>query len=54
MNLLCLGARVVGTELAEELVKTFLQANFSGEERHRRRLDKVITIERQFMNPPLP
>ncbi len=47
MNVLCLGARVVGTELAMELVITFLNARFSGEERHRRRLDKVLAIEKQ-------
>jgi ribose 5-phosphate isomerase B len=51
MNVLCLGARVVGTELAEELVKAFLTASFSGEKRHRHRLDKVQAIERQFMSP---
>ena len=40
MNLLCLGARVVGPALAGELVQTFLAARFSGAERHRRRLGK--------------
>lgn len=45
MNVLCLGARVVGTELAAELVAAFLRASFSGEDRHRRRLDKVLAIE---------
>lgn len=47
MNLLCLGARVIGVELAIELVTAFLNARFSGEERHRRRLEKVLAIERQ-------
>lgn len=47
MNILCLGARVVGPELAGELVESFLKANFSGETRHRRRLEKVLAIERQ-------
>ncbi len=47
MNVLCLGARVVGTELAEELVNVFLAASFSGEERHRRRLEKVTALERK-------
>jgi ribose 5-phosphate isomerase B len=46
VNVLCLGARVIGAELAGELVRTFVPASFSGEERHRRRLDKVIAIER--------
>jgi ribose 5-phosphate isomerase B len=41
MNVLCLGARVVGPALAEELVRTFLKARFSGAERHQRRLAKV-------------
>jgi ribose 5-phosphate isomerase B len=47
MNVLCLGARVIGTELAYELVTAFLNASFSGEERHRRRLQKVLSIERK-------
>jgi len=45
MNVLVLGARVVGEELAKELVKAFLSAEFSGEDRHRRRLEKVIALE---------
>ena len=49
MNILCLGARVVGPELAVELVEAFLKANFSGETRHRRRLEKVLAIEQQAM-----
>ncbi|HEX8649502.1 MAG TPA: ribose 5-phosphate isomerase B [Pyrinomonadaceae bacterium] len=44
-NVLCLGARVVGTELAMEIVRAFVQARFTGEERHRRRLLKVAAIE---------
>jgi len=47
MNILCLGARVVGVELAMELVTAFLSASFSGETRHRRRLEKVLAIEQQ-------
>ncbi len=49
MNVLCLGARVVGIELARELVTAFLSAGFSGEERHRRRLEKILAIERQAL-----
>jgi ribose 5-phosphate isomerase B len=49
MNVLCLGARVVGVELAKELVITFLKARFSGEERHQRRLEKVLAIEQQAL-----
>jgi len=45
MNILCLGARVIGLELAKELAAVFLKANFSSEERHRRRLQKVLAIE---------
>lgn len=45
MNVLCLGARVIGEELAADLVKDFLGASFSGLERHRRRLGKVRVLE---------
>jgi ribose 5-phosphate isomerase B len=45
MNVLCLGARIIGVELARELVKAFLSATFSGAERHLRRLAKVDDIE---------
>ena len=44
-NVLCLGARVVGTELALEIVRAFVNARFSGEERHRRRLAKIEAME---------
>jgi RpiB/LacA/LacB family sugar-phosphate isomerase len=44
-NLLCLGSRVIGGALARDLVETFLQARFTGEARHRRRLGKVIALE---------
>ncbi len=47
MNVLCLGARVIGVEVATELVVSFIEASFSGEERHQRRLNKVLEIERQ-------
>ena len=45
-NTLCIGARVVGVELALEIVRAFLAAQFNGEERHRRRLAKVLEIEK--------
>lgn len=45
MNVLVLGARVIGPALARELVRTFLAARFSGEERHVRRLKKVQALE---------
>jgi ribose 5-phosphate isomerase B len=44
-NVLCLGARVVGLELALEIVRAFANARFTGEERHRRRLAKIADIE---------
>ena len=47
MNVLCLGARVIGSELAAELVRDFLGARFSGAERHRRRLGKIAAMERR-------
>jgi ribose 5-phosphate isomerase B len=49
MNVLTLGARIIGGELARELVQAFLGATFSGDERHRRRLDKVLAIEARYM-----
>ncbi len=45
MNVLVLGARVVGTAVAEELARTFIAAKFSEEERHRRRFGKIQQIE---------
>ena len=45
MNVLCLGARIIGGELAREIVIAFANAKFSGEERHLRRLNKVLKIE---------
>jgi len=44
-NVLCLGARVVGVELALEIVRAFVAAKFTGEERHRRRLAKIAAME---------
>ena len=44
-NVLCLGARVIGVELALEIVRAFVAARFSGEERHRRRLAKIEAME---------
>jgi ribose 5-phosphate isomerase B len=48
VNVLALGARVIGPELALELVSTFLAARYSGEERHDRRLRKVAALERKL------
>jgi ribose 5-phosphate isomerase B len=49
VNVLCLGARVVGPDLARALVDTFLAASFSGDERHLRRLAKIDAIESRFL-----
>jgi ribose 5-phosphate isomerase B len=48
VNVLCLGARVIGPALAAEVIQAFLRAEFSGEERHVRRLGKIEAIEREF------
>ncbi|HEU4364619.1 MAG TPA: ribose 5-phosphate isomerase B [Candidatus Krumholzibacteria bacterium] len=48
INVLVLGGRVVGEAVALELVTAFLDARFSGDERHRRRLDKVKAIEKKY------
>ena len=52
MNVLCLGARIVGGELAKELVNTFVAAGYSGEERHQRRLNKVLAMEADLAADP--
>jgi RpiB/LacA/LacB family sugar-phosphate isomerase len=49
MNVLTLGSRVIGVEPAIECAQAFLAARFSGEPRHRRRLDKVLAIEAASM-----
>jgi ribose 5-phosphate isomerase B len=51
LNVLCLGGRIEGPELAWELVQIFLQARFSGAPRHRRRLQKVIALEADAKSP---
>ena len=48
MNVLCLASRVVGEQVALELVDAFLSARFTAEERHVRRLKKVLAIERKY------
>jgi ribose 5-phosphate isomerase B len=48
MNVLVLGSRVIGMELARDLVKAFLGAAFSGEERHQRRVSKVKAMEMRY------
>ena len=51
MNVLCLGARVIGPELALDVVRDYVGARFSGAERHRRRLAKVAAFEADFGAP---
>ena len=46
-NVACIGARVIGPAYAADIVRAFAGAAFSGEERHRRRLEKVLEIERK-------
>jgi ribose 5-phosphate isomerase B len=48
MNVLCLGSEVVGAELAADLVRTFLRAEFDGGERYVRRLEKIEQMEREL------
>ncbi len=45
MNVMCLGGRIIGIEVAQELVKAYLEAEYSGAERHNRRLGKVQDLE---------
>lgn len=49
MNVLCLGARIIGEEVAVELAVSFVNARFTKEERHLRRLNKVLEIEREAL-----
>ena len=48
VNVICLGGRVIGPALAEDILPVFLLARFSGDERHVRRLEKIAGIEREF------
>jgi len=48
MNVLVLGSRIIGVKLAEDLVKAFLAAKFSNEDRHVRRLNKIRALETKF------
>lgn len=47
MNVLVLGSRILGVKLAEDLVKAYLGANFTNEERHKRRLAKIVALEQK-------
>lgn len=52
MNVLTLGGRVIDAELGRELVYAFLNARFSGEQRHTRRLNKVLALEAKYASQP--
>jgi RpiB/LacA/LacB family sugar-phosphate isomerase len=52
MNVLVLGSRVIGPELAKDLCTTFLNARFTAEERHRRRLAKILSLEQRYALQP--
>jgi len=48
MNVLVMGSRIIGVELAGEIVRTYLRAAYSGEERHRRRVAKIAALEHKY------
>lgn len=54
INILCLGARVIGPELGKEIIRVWLSASFSEAERHCRRLAKVNEIEKEFLEGRAP
>jgi len=54
MNVLTVGARITGIEVVREIVRSYLNATFSGEERHIRRLNKVLNAERAMAEPNEP
>ena len=49
VNVLCIGERVIGIELAREIIYTFIRANYSNEPRHQKRLKKIFAIEDKNM-----
>jgi ribose 5-phosphate isomerase B len=51
INVLCMGARVIGPELAGDILRAYSAASYTGEERHARRLEKVMDIERTRGRP---
>lgn len=53
VNILCLGQRVTGVEVVREIAFTYLTANFTGEERHKRRLAKIEVLEHQNLKEKL-
>lgn len=51
MNVLCIGARIIGSELAFEIIRSFLNAKYEPGERHARRLEKVLRMEAEGLGP---
>ncbi|MCA9130676.1 MAG: ribose 5-phosphate isomerase B [Planctomycetales bacterium] len=49
MNVLCIGARIVGQEVAKELLQAFLAAKYTPQPRHQQRVDKILAIEKRYM-----
>lgn len=54
MNVLCIGARVIGIELAQEVVRSFLSATYAPQPRHQKRVDKILEIERKALAGEYP
>lgn len=54
MNVLCIGARVIGPELAMEIIRSFLGATYAPQPRHKLRVDKIVAIERRAMQGGYP
>jgi len=54
MNVLCIGARVIGSELAFEIIRSFLGAKYVPEERHARRLEKMLRLEAEGLSKSSP
>ena len=50
MNILCLGGRVIGIEMAKELILTFMKAKFNNEEKYKRRVEKIFEIEKRGLS----
>ncbi|MEZ5952010.1 MAG: RpiB/LacA/LacB family sugar-phosphate isomerase [Planctomycetaceae bacterium] len=49
MNVLCIGARIIGSALALEIVETFLRARYTPQPRHQQRVDKILSLEQRAL-----
>lgn len=54
MNVLCIGARVIGQELARDIVRSFLSAKYAPQPRHQKRVDKILAIEQKALSGGYP